>query len=164
MQTPRETFFGPTRKAVGAARDVQQLAEQSAEEEQDHPGLHEADEAAHIGVKQAGGDVHLVDDHENDGADNAANQGRNVFVAEQTDKQDCSYEDEDVHKYSPKNIFDTSCQAIKLSAASSASPNAFDESSLTEECTLLLLVVCLTVESEIGFRRAPDQSFMMLLR
>ena len=91
-----------TRKAVGAARDVQQLAEQSAEEEQDHPGLHEADEAAHIGVEQAGGDVHLVDDHENDGADNAANQGGNVFVAEQTDKQDCSYEDEDVHKYSPK--------------------------------------------------------------
>ena len=63
-----------------------------------------------------------------------------------------------------KKLFDTNCQAIKSSFAPSASPNAFCESALTEECTLLLLIVCLTVESKIKFRHAPDQSFMMLLR
>lgn len=92
-----------TCEAVRAARDVQQLAEQRAEEKQNHPRLHEADETTHVCIEQAGGDVHLIDDHENDGADNAANQGRNVFVAEQADKQDCRHEDKDVHKYSPKN-------------------------------------------------------------
>ena len=92
-------------QAVGTAGDVKQLAEQSAEEEQNHPRLHEADEAAHIGIEQALGDVHLVDEHENDGADNAANQGRNVFVAEHADKQYCRYENQDVHKYSPNKRF-----------------------------------------------------------
>ena len=88
----------------------------------------------------------------------------NVFVAEQTDKQDRRYEDEDVHMYSPKNLFDTSCQAIKSPSAPSASPNTFDESAPAEECTLLLLIVCLTVGSDVKPRHAPIQSFMMLLR
>ena len=133
------------REAVRAAGHVKQFAEQSAEEEQDHPRLHEADKTAHVGVKQTVDDIHLVDDHQNDGADNAANQGGHVFVAEQADEQNGRYENQNVHKYSPiYYCIRSDCQAIKSSARCSAAPTA-SVSAVCRKSVLYCFSVCLTV-------------------
>lgn len=85
MNTPREDALFTDEvehragQAVGRARDVHYLAEQCAQQEHQKPCLGKINKAAHIGVEQAGVEVHSVEEQQKNRAEDAAYKCGHVF-------------------------------------------------------------------------------------